>query len=121
MITVKAPPERAFARFTREIARWCPLHSHSVGEADAESVVMEERVGGRIVERTRGGAEFVWGTIDTWELADRLAELGRAPLSSRHLVRDSSSIVRCGSVIIPPSQHRIDSACAALLFMCLRI
>jgi hypothetical protein len=24
----------------------------------------------------------------------------------RHLLRDSSSIVRCGSVIIPPSQHQ---------------
>ena len=73
VVTVKAPPERAFARFTREIARWWPLHSHSVGEADAESVIMEERVGGRIVERTRSGAEFVWGTIDTWEPPHRVA------------------------------------------------
>ena len=45
VVTVKAPPERAFARFTREIARWWPLQSHSVGEADAESVTMEASAG----------------------------------------------------------------------------
>ena len=53
-VVVKAPPERAFHRFTAEIATWWPLRSHSVGQTDAETVVLEGRVGGRIVERIRG-------------------------------------------------------------------
>jgi uncharacterized protein YndB with AHSA1/START domain len=73
IVSVKAPPERAFARFTKEIATWWPLRSHSVGEADAQTVAMEGRVGGRIVERTRSGAVFVWGTIDVWEPPHRVA------------------------------------------------
>jgi hypothetical protein len=56
VITVNAPLERAFARFTREIARWWPLHSHSVGEADAPLAPIVK--------------------------ADRLAELDRPPLRS---------------------------------------
>jgi uncharacterized protein YndB with AHSA1/START domain len=73
VVTVKATPERAFARFTQEMSAWWPLHSHSVGEANAESVRVEGRVGGRIVERTRTGEEFVWGTIEIWEPPQRLA------------------------------------------------
>jgi uncharacterized protein YndB with AHSA1/START domain len=72
-VTVKAAPERAFARFTQEMASWWPLRSHSVGEASAESVHVEGRVGGRIVERTRSGEEFVWGTIEIWQPPHRLA------------------------------------------------
>ncbi len=73
VITVGAPPDRAFGRFTKDIATWWPLRSHSVGEADAETVRLEGHVGGRIVERTRSGAEFVWGTIAVWEPPHRLA------------------------------------------------
>ena len=73
VVTVKATPERAFARFTQEMASWWPLRSHSVGQAQAESVRMESRVGGRIVERTRSGDEYVWGTIDVWEPPHRVA------------------------------------------------
>jgi hypothetical protein len=66
-VTVNAPIDGAFARFTREIAAWWPLASHSVFEHDAESVTMEERFGGRIVERSRTGGESVWGTITRWD------------------------------------------------------
>ena len=72
-VVVKAPPERAFHRFTAEIATWWPLRSHSVGQADAETVVLEGRVGGRIVERIRGGRECVWGTVTAWEPPARVA------------------------------------------------
>ncbi len=72
-VTVRASPERAFRRFTAELATWWPLRSHSVGEADAETVVMEGRVGGRIVEKIRGGRESVWGTITAWEPPSRVA------------------------------------------------
>ena len=73
VLTVKATPEHAFRRFTAEMASWWPLRSHSVGEADSESVVMEGRAGGRIVERIRGGGESCWGTITAWEPPRRVA------------------------------------------------
>jgi uncharacterized protein YndB with AHSA1/START domain len=72
-VTVSAPPEKAFHRFTAEMASWWPLASHSVGQRDAESVTMEGRPGGRIVERLRGGRECVWGTITAWEPPRRVA------------------------------------------------
>jgi uncharacterized protein YndB with AHSA1/START domain len=72
-VRVKAPPEKAFHRFTAEMGRWWPLPSHSVGQRDAESVAMEGRVGGRILERIRGGRECVWGTVTSWEPPHRVA------------------------------------------------
>ncbi len=72
-VTVSAPPEKAFRRFTAEMASWWPLASHSVGQRDTETVTMEGRPGGRIVERIRGGRECVWGTITAWEPPRRVA------------------------------------------------
>ena len=72
-VTVSAPPEKAFQRFTAEMTSWWPLASHSVGQRDAESVTMEGREGGRIVERIRGGRECVWGTITAWDPPRRVA------------------------------------------------
>jgi len=72
-VTVSAPPEKAFRRFTAEMASWWPLASHSVGQRDSETIVMEGREGGRIVERIRGGRECVWGTITAWEPPRRVA------------------------------------------------
>jgi uncharacterized protein YndB with AHSA1/START domain len=72
-VTVSAPPETAFRRFTAEMTSWWPLASHSVGQKDSEAVTMEGREGGRIVERIRGGRECVWGTITAWEPPRRVA------------------------------------------------
>ena len=44
-----------------------PLGTHSVGGAEAEGVVLEGRLGGRIVERLRDGTTTVWGTVTRWE------------------------------------------------------
>jgi hypothetical protein len=66
-VVVAWDQERAFRRFTSEMASWWPLRSHSVGQADAESVTFEGRVGGRIVEHIRGGHESVWGTVTHWD------------------------------------------------------
>jgi uncharacterized protein YndB with AHSA1/START domain len=72
-VRVRARPEKAFHRFTAEIGEWWPLQSHSVGQRDAETVVMEGRPGGRILERIRGGRECVWGTVTAWEPPRRVA------------------------------------------------
>jgi len=73
IVTIRAGLTQAFRRFTSEIATWWPLPSHSVGGADAETVFIEERVGGRIVERSRNGKETVWGTIDVWDPPAKIA------------------------------------------------
>jgi hypothetical protein len=65
-VTVKASQAQAFKRFTSELATWWPLSSHSIGQDQTETVTMEGRVGGRIVERIRDGRECVWGTVTTW-------------------------------------------------------
>jgi uncharacterized protein YndB with AHSA1/START domain len=67
------PQDAAFRRFTDEIATWWPLRTHSIGQERAESVVFEGRVGGRIVERIRGGEESTWGTVTAWEPPHRVA------------------------------------------------
>lgn len=71
-VTVPIAAEEAFDLFTSGIATWWPLRTHSVEEADAETVVFEGRVGGRVVERARDGAEHVWGTVVEWEPPARL-------------------------------------------------
>lgn len=71
-VVVAVPPARAFDYFTRDIARWWPLRTHSVGEADAVGVRFEGRAGGRLIESLRDGSECVWGTIEAWEPGARL-------------------------------------------------
>lgn len=71
-VTVKRSPADAFRLFTEGIGRWWPMHTHSVGQADAVSVVMEPRPGGRLVERTRDGAEHEWGRVTAWEPPSRV-------------------------------------------------
>ena len=73
IVTIRADQSRAFSRFTSEMASWWPLPSHSVGGLNAETVVMENHAGGRIVERIRGGGESVWGTITAWDPPRRVA------------------------------------------------
>lgn len=73
IVTVRAEQGRAFSRFTAGMASWWPLPSHSVGGLNAETVVMENFAGGRIVERIRGGGESVWGTITVWDPPRRVA------------------------------------------------
>jgi uncharacterized protein YndB with AHSA1/START domain len=72
-VTVAAPPERAFDLFTTGMDQWWPLATHSVGDESAASVVMECRVGGRIVETGHDGSTHVWGTLTEWSPSTRLA------------------------------------------------
>ncbi len=61
------PPASAFQLFTRSLARWWPLTSHSCGGEQALDVVFEERVGGAVVELTRDGQRHRWGTLLEWD------------------------------------------------------
>jgi uncharacterized protein YndB with AHSA1/START domain len=71
-VRVACSQERAFQVFTEGIDTWWPLQTHSTGEDRAESVRIEPRVGGRIVETMRGGETSEWGTVLAWEPFDRL-------------------------------------------------
>ena len=87
-VTVPWPPEAAFRRFTVGIAGWWPTATHSVGQADVETVVFEEREGGRVYERIRGGRTEVWGTVLAWDPPRRFVmswHPGRGPETAQEL------------------------------------
>ena len=79
---VACPVDRAFAVWTSQTAAWWPP-AHTVSGADGVRVEFENRVGGRIFERTPDGAEHDWGEVTIWSPPARLAYLW-------HLRRDRS-------------------------------
>jgi uncharacterized protein YndB with AHSA1/START domain len=66
-IELACADEHAFHVFTGKIALWWPLKEHSCSEENAETVEIEPRAGGRIVETAKGGEKHVWGTVLTWD------------------------------------------------------
>jgi uncharacterized protein YndB with AHSA1/START domain len=72
--TVACPPEHAFEIWARRTSLWWP-HGHSVSGEPGLTVAFEPRPGGRIFERTPGGAEHDWGEVLEWEPPHRLAYL----------------------------------------------
>jgi uncharacterized protein YndB with AHSA1/START domain len=66
-ITVDLPVEDAFRLFTEGIATWWPFDTHSIGEHEVETVVLEPRLGGRLYERTKAGEERDWGSVVVWD------------------------------------------------------
>jgi uncharacterized protein YndB with AHSA1/START domain len=69
---VRCSPETAFWTWTTRASTWWPFE-HSVSCERGIEVVFEERVGGRIFERTPSGDEFEWGRMTVWEPPLRLA------------------------------------------------
>ena len=72
-IVVALEPRQAFELFTRDLARWWPLATHSCSGADAATVAIEEHVGGLVLEMSRSGARHLWGTVQVWEPPQRFA------------------------------------------------
>jgi uncharacterized protein YndB with AHSA1/START domain len=66
--------EHAFQVWATRTSLWWP-HSHSRSGEPGLSVTFEPRAGGRIFERTPGGAEHDWGLVLAWEPPRRLAYL----------------------------------------------
>lgn len=64
-VTVDASVETAFETFTRRIGSWWPTGSHRIFEAG--TVVFDERVGGRVYERSADGDEGDWADVLVWE------------------------------------------------------
>ena len=71
-IRVECSVEHAFETFTDRIGDWWPLETHSIGEADAETAILEPWEGGRLYERMRSGGEAHWARVVTWEPPHRL-------------------------------------------------
>jgi hypothetical protein len=72
-VTVERPLEDAFRVFTEGLDTWWPVATHSIAKDAVEAVVMEGRAGGRLYERTTGGAESDWGRMLVWEPPRRIA------------------------------------------------
>jgi len=72
-VVVRRPQAEVFALFTDRLDTWWPLAIHSIaadtfeGRVQAEAVIVEPRVGGRVLERMSDGTEAPWGTIRAWE------------------------------------------------------
>ena len=71
-ITVEAPQERAFAAFTEQIGSWWPLGDKTIGEAEAETAILEPKAGGRWYERGVDGSECDWGRVLVYEPPERV-------------------------------------------------
>ena len=76
-ITVRCDPATAFRVFTEEASSWWPLETHSIAVDEregvqAERVVFEPRVGGRIYEEISDGSTGDWGVIREWAPPERL-------------------------------------------------
>jgi uncharacterized protein YndB with AHSA1/START domain len=87
-VTVALPPADAFALYTKGIAGWWPLRTHSVAKAEAETVVFEPGVGGRIYEQANDGTQHHWGTVTVWEPPGRIVHTWHPsrPETTRQLV-----------------------------------
>ena len=80
--------EQAFRTWTERFATWWP-RGHTVS-GDPDEIVLEPRLGGRIYERTRDGAEIDWGMLTAWDppralsyIYGTFAATGVMPLTSR--------------------------------------
>ncbi len=63
---VSCPARHAFITWTSRIGSWWPT-DHSVSGDPGLAVFLEERIGGRIYERTADGLEHDWGAITEWD------------------------------------------------------
>lgn len=87
-VAVACAPAEAFSLFTHGMTSWWPLKNHSVFADDSLACVCEAQAGGRIYERSRGGAEALWGTVLLIEPVRRLIATwhpGRPPQTAQEL------------------------------------
>lgn len=90
---VDCSPDHAFEVWTARIDRWWPADHTASGDAETH-VVLEGRSGGRIFERTAGGAEHDWGEVTIWEAPARLGYLW-------HLRRDRADATEVEIRFVP--------------------
>jgi uncharacterized protein YndB with AHSA1/START domain len=69
-VLVDFAPAEAFDLFTRRIASWWPIRTHSYGADAVTNVVFEPKVGGRVYEVTDKG-EQEWGRVREFDPPNR--------------------------------------------------
>ncbi|WP_375387450.1 SRPBCC domain-containing protein [uncultured Amnibacterium sp.] len=101
-VDVACSAEHAFHVWTARIAAWWPVGHRATDEAGTE-VVLEPRLGGRLLERTSSGREVQWGEITAWEPPHRLAYRW-------HIRRDPADAteVEIRFVAVEPGAARVD-------------
>ena len=72
-VDVACSVEHAFTVWTSRIDAWWPRDHTVTGQADL--VVLQNGVGGRIYERTSDGVEHDWGEVTVWKPPTQLAYL----------------------------------------------
>ena len=71
---VDATVDHAFAMWTGRTELWWP-RSHAMSGPDLADVTFEQRVGGRIFERSQDGTEHEWGEVTAWDPPGRIGYL----------------------------------------------
>ena len=69
-VTVPLDPAAAFELFTARMGDWWPLHSHSVGGAGSQGVVLRPTAA---VETLPDGSTATWGEVQAWQPPVRLS------------------------------------------------
>ena len=64
--------EQAFELFTDGVDTWWPAATHSIHKDAVAEVVLEQRVGGELYERSSSGEKAHWATVVAWEPPHRL-------------------------------------------------
>lgn len=81
-IRVRASKTRAFDAFTGEISTWWPVAQHSLDSENAEAIVLEPKMDGRLYQRQKDGTILDWGHVTGFDRPDRLSlawHVGRTP------------------------------------------
>jgi len=60
-VEIEAARERVWEAFCEETAQWWPADFRCLG--DSESVTLEARAGGHLLERASNGATLLWGQV----------------------------------------------------------
>jgi hypothetical protein len=68
---LRCGPEEAFEAYANRIGEWWHP-DYTASSKTFEGVTIEPRVGGRVIERHRGGQEIDWGRVTVWEPGRRL-------------------------------------------------
>lgn len=66
-VLVHSDLAHTFHVFVRDIGRWWPTGTHSIGGDKVVRVVLEERTGGRLHEAWADGTEHTWARVLAWD------------------------------------------------------